>query len=278
MALVNPYCSLAQVQAELRNSTEAAESELVDAINQASRWIDEYKNQDYFLHDHAEDALLIDKFDDAILRDTLFLPYKPTLTLGSVTVAEELWTLDEDYVVKENPTRLIAVGGIWPLCAATDRVAILGTFGYQQPWYVSASEIEAGGTGYTVADVLTVTGGTGTKTQLTVSAVSSGVITAVTISRAGAYTAKPTDPTEPLAVTGGTGSGATFNLTWGILTSEVPTGLPAHINKAAILTAAALSGHNQKEIIGLDGERDHVITKSIPKTVYDLLGRRAVLL
>ena len=73
--------------------------------------------------------------------------------------------------------------------------------------------VAGGGTGYTVGDVLTVVGGTpvsGTSTY-TVSTVSAGVITAVTATAANAYTALPSNP---VAVTGGTGTGATLNLTW----------------------------------------------------------------
>jgi len=75
--------------------------------------------------------------------------------------------------------------------------------------------IASGGTGYTVSDVLTVSGGTGTAVQLTVATVSSGVITSVTITNFGSYS---TAPTNPVSVTGGTGSSATFNLSYGVNT------------------------------------------------------------
>ena len=81
--------------------------------------------------------------------------------------------------------------------------------------------ITSGGTGYTVGDTLTFVGGSGitTATTLTVSAVSSGVITAVTISANGAYA---TPPTSPISVTGGTGTGATFTTTsWGLASTIV---------------------------------------------------------
>jgi hypothetical protein len=72
--------------------------------------------------------------------------------------------------------------------------------------------IANGGTGYSVSDVLTVTGGTfTTAAQLTVTSVDSGVITGVSISTAGSYTA---NPSNPASVTGGLGSNATFNLTF----------------------------------------------------------------
>lgn len=81
---------------------------------------------------------------------------------------------------------------------------------------VTVAAIAGGGTGYTANDVLTLTGGTGVVATLTVNTVSSGVITAVTITTVGAYL---TEPSNPVSVTGGTGSGATFNLTFATLTS-----------------------------------------------------------
>jgi hypothetical protein len=81
--------------------------------------------------------------------------------------------------------------------------------------YLATVAVAGGGTGYTVNDVLTIVGGTfGIVATLTVSAVSAGAITAVTISANGYYSALPS---TPASVTGGTGFGATFNLlTWGV--------------------------------------------------------------
>jgi hypothetical protein len=72
--------------------------------------------------------------------------------------------------------------------------------------------IAGGGTGYTVGNILTVSGGTfinSAQQQIRVDTVSSGVITGISVSSFGQYT---TLPTNPVAVTGGSGSGATFNL------------------------------------------------------------------
>jgi len=73
--------------------------------------------------------------------------------------------------------------------------------------------INAAGTGYTAGDTLDVVGGLGQiTTELTVSTVGgSGDITGVTISNAGQYIEIPTNP---VSVTGGSGSAATFNLTF----------------------------------------------------------------
>ena len=74
---------------------------------------------------------------------------------------------------------------------------------------VFVADIVSGGTGYSVSDTLTISGGTGTAATLTVASVSGGVITSVTIATRGHYTV---DPSNPVSVTGGTGGSATFNL------------------------------------------------------------------
>jgi hypothetical protein len=72
--------------------------------------------------------------------------------------------------------------------------------------------VGAGGSGYVVGDTLNVVGGFGQITaELTVSTVSSGAVTGVSISNAGQYTEIPTNP---VTVTGGTGVGATFDITF----------------------------------------------------------------
>jgi hypothetical protein len=75
--------------------------------------------------------------------------------------------------------------------------------------------IGAGGTGYTVNDVLTIVGGTPTAgaATFTVTAVSGGVITAASPTNFATYSVLPTNP---VSVTGGTGSGATLNIAYGL--------------------------------------------------------------
>jgi hypothetical protein len=85
---------------------------------------------------------------------------------------------------------------------------------------VNSVDIENGGTGYAVGNLLTIQGGTPTTaTQLTVTAVSSGAITSVSISTAGSYGYGLT-PNNPATVTGGAGTGAKFVLGY---TSYGPT-------------------------------------------------------
>jgi len=78
----------------------------------------------------------------------------------------------------------------------------------------SSTSVSSGGTGYTVGDVLTVSGGTyATQSQFTVATVSAGVITGITITTAGSYSVVPS---SPASVTGGTGSGATLSMLWSV--------------------------------------------------------------
>ena len=78
------------------------------------------------------------------------------------------------------------------------------------------ASISAGGTGYAVGNVITIVGGTPVTVAatFTVSAVSSGVVTAVTALNFAPYTVLPT---APVSTTGGAGTGLTLtNLTWAI--------------------------------------------------------------
>jgi hypothetical protein len=82
-----------------------------------------------------------------------------------------------------------------------------------QDYQADAVSITTAGTGYAAGNVLTVAGGIGSiATELTVTTVNgSGGVTGVTITNAGNYT---TAPTDPVSVTGGAGSSATFDLTF----------------------------------------------------------------
>lgn len=80
---------------------------------------------------------------------------------------------------------------------------------------IVSATIAAAGATYAANDVLTVVGGTSTvPATITVNTVDgSGHITGFTITQAGTYTALPANP---VAVTGGAGTGATFTLAWGV--------------------------------------------------------------
>jgi hypothetical protein len=99
--------------------------------------------------------------------------------------------------------------GIFP---AVFRKPLMSGVAPQEAEAVSATVV-AGGTGYAVGNTLTVVGGLGQlDTELTVTTIGGGgVITGISISNAGQYTEIPTNP---VSVTGGAGSAATFNLTF----------------------------------------------------------------
>lgn len=76
----------------------------------------------------------------------------------------------------------------------------------------AVDSIAAGGTGYTVGDVLTLSGGTASHAStVEVLTAPGGVVGSVLIKNYGAYTAPPSDP---VSTTGGTGTGCTLNCTF----------------------------------------------------------------
>lgn len=80
--------------------------------------------------------------------------------------------------------------------------------------HVETVAVNAGGTGYVVGDILTVAGGTVEETlvaTLEVTSETGGVVDGIKVNEGGAYSADPTLTAN--AVTGGTGSGATMDLT-----------------------------------------------------------------
>lgn len=94
----------------------------------------------------------------------------------------------------------------------------------------------AAGTGYTVGDVLTVSGGTfTTSAQFTVASVNAGAITGVTLTTPGVYTGQiPASAFQPGAVTGGTGTGATLKVIWQVSSQTVVTGMTLALADAHI--------------------------------------------
>jgi hypothetical protein len=88
---------------------------------------------------------------------------------------------------------------------------------------VTVAAIATGGSGYTALDVLTVVGGEYlAPARIRVDTVGgSNAVTAVTVIDKGEYTSAPANP---VAVSGGTGNGATFNLTLAALLAKADVG------------------------------------------------------
>src|SRR5262245_24205379 len=93
---------------------------------------------------------------------------------------------------------------------------------------VSVAAVAVGGTGYVVGNTITLSNGV----VLTVATATTGAVATVTITNAGSIPVGVTPPTNPVAQvsTNGSGTGATFNLTWvantatgvGIATPDIP--------------------------------------------------------
>ena len=88
---------------------------------------------------------------------------------------------------------------------------------------LASSVVAAGGTGYKVGDVLTITGGTGAqvaaRAYVTTINPGTGAVLTVAVDDGGLYGALPANPA---ATSGGTGAGATLTLTGGSLQTFVP--------------------------------------------------------
>jgi hypothetical protein len=98
--------------------------------------------------------------------------------------------------------------------------------------FLAGSSLASGGTGYTVGDVLTAVGGTFSSViTLTVSTVSSGVITAASVTTSGNYSALPANP---VSFTGGTGAGATFNITWGVINFTITNAGSGYVEQPTV--------------------------------------------
>jgi hypothetical protein len=98
---------------------------------------------------------------------------------------------------------------------------------------IAGAGIQSGGTGYTVGDTLTIVGGTPVTSAATVivATVSAGVITSINI---GAFTNYTVLPTNPVSVTGGTGSGATFNITYAVISFTIGTAGSGYVEQPTV--------------------------------------------
>jgi hypothetical protein len=96
---------------------------------------------------------------------------------------------------------------------------------------INSIAVASGGSGYTLNDVLTVTGGVGTALVVTVSAVSGGVVTGVTYSSGGVYS---TLPGSPSATSGGTGSGCTLTILYFVQALSVGTAGSGYVEQPTV--------------------------------------------
>ena len=96
----------------------------------------------------------------------------------------------------------------------------------------TAATIASGGTGYTVGDTISMVGGTFTSVgTFRVATVSGGVITSVDTPNFASYTVTPSNP---VSVTGGTGSGATLNVIYFIGTFTITNAGSGYVEQPTV--------------------------------------------
>lgn len=87
----------------------------------------------------------------------------------------------------------------------------------------NAATLASGGSGYAAGDKITLTGGTFSQAAIiTVDTVNAGAVETFTINNPGSYTVLPSNPVAQGSTTG-SGTGATFNLTWQLVHVSVAT-------------------------------------------------------
>lgn len=130
MALLNPYCAIAQLESEIKNaSLDATAAE--DAINAASRFIDRYKGRDYFEHDHTATAFRVKPYSELVYGDKMFAPYGRIVSVTAITESGVALTEDEDYIPETE--YIYRIGLDWQLgIDPEDHILLTGTFGYDQ--------------------------------------------------------------------------------------------------------------------------------------------------
>ena len=100
----------------------------------------------------------------------------------------------------------------------------------------------SGGTGYTALNILTVSEITGGTVTVRVDTVAAGVISTFTVTNFGSGTVSAI-PANPVSVTGGTGSGATFNANWNCGNITVGTAGSGYVEQPTVtITGGASNG------------------------------------
>jgi hypothetical protein len=124
------------------------------------------------------------------------------------------------------------------------------------PNFSVGATVVAGGSGYVVGDVLTVSGGTFSRAaKLTVNSIApGGVINGVTVTNAGTYTALPV---SPASVVGGSGGGATFTISQNVtvlLTGGTINGQAIAFNttRGALSAATAVTDGSGRATVSLN--------------------------
>lgn len=304
----NPYITLDELREELKMKPEdilagsSTEDDLLRAIDNASRWVDDYTRRDYFFHDCTTAPMVFDQFDDGVFKTILYPRFFPVITLTKIQL-NGLEVEAAKYFVKNvvDPQTIVSLNGSWfpnsHSQASRQTVELFGTFGYLQntsyPVTIAgdtAGQLSAFSLTGTLPGVLywklTSPDPDVALLQLFTDSAMTALVAEGKTAQAGtainlwAMNGSGINGTGNVSYTADDSDAAnTFTPGVGVYdASSVPVGIPDKIRLATRLVAAAISGRNQKEIIDLTGAKTSIATSAIPKTVFDMLGRRAPIL
>jgi hypothetical protein len=96
---------------------------------------------------------------------------------------------------------------------------------------IYGAALVSGGSGYTVGDVLTAVGGTGTAVVIVVATLSGTAVATVTYNNYGNYSVIPTNP---VSFTGGTGTGCTFNYSYSVNILSITTAGSGYVEQPTV--------------------------------------------
>ena len=137
-ALSFPYCTVEDVQREIRNTDDVLEDAIIAAINQASRFVDAYCETDFLFHDHSSSAYTVPR--KRVIADSIFLPW-PIITLTEVVSDEDSFDMSTDVYYGVGGREIQSLDGDFADYPCTLVVTVKGTFGYE-----SDSETEVAAT------------------------------------------------------------------------------------------------------------------------------------
>jgi hypothetical protein len=133
--LLNPYCTLVEVQRECSNDDARDIDQFNEEINWASRWLDDHCRRDFLPHDHTSTPLLVKKA--WIVGNVIYLPM-PVRTLTGITVDGAAIAADTFVFENSNQHSKATIVGAraWDSAAGKPgfrlpvKIELTGTFGY----------------------------------------------------------------------------------------------------------------------------------------------------
>tara|TARA_R110000803_G_scaffold39351_2_gene84941 strand:- start:79 stop:675 length:597 start_codon:yes stop_codon:yes gene_type:complete len=130
MALIKPYCTLLQLQKEIRNTDADDEPTVLawheDCINRASRYVDEYCRRDFWFHDYTTTALSLQK--SQLQGNKIFMDWKIISVTELAIDGTAIQT--DDYRADAGEIEIVYIGDVPFIAYEENSVTVKGTFGY----------------------------------------------------------------------------------------------------------------------------------------------------